>query len=202
MKKYLFSFIALLFLSINCYATYDWSLGGQKFDTDTKGLITIDSSLDQIHEGNMWTVGASTTALTNGSTATFLINLTSATITKELHIIFNAAVSSQVSVSLYEDCQYTSSGTAITAYNMNRSSNVACQAGIIFSANATQLITLGTTLSTQLIPNVGTSIQTNNGDRKSNEWILKAGKAYCIVITNSSGGNIALNLNLQFYEVD
>jgi hypothetical protein len=204
MKRFILVIAGLLSLTaINSFATYDSSFGGQKFDEETHGLITIDAVHWMVHRGYMFEVGTSTAVLANGTTASFLINLTSATITNELHLVFNASLGGQGKIDIYENAIYNSSGTALTAYNMDRTTTNVCQAGIIFSANPLEITTLGTKIYTTLSPG-GTSVQTRIGGstRAATEWILKPGNSYSVVITNSSGGNIAVSLSLEFYEVE
>jgi hypothetical protein len=202
MKRYLIATLLMLF-SIGCYADYDSSFGGQHFDLQTDGLDIIDVVQQQVHNANMWEVNGSTAVLADATTASFLIDLTSGTITKELHVVFNASLGGQGSVALFEDCQYKSSTTVVTAYNMDRSSPVVCQGGIRFYATPNSIFVTGTKIFNALSPG-GTSVQTRIGGstRTQTEWILVPGKSYSIVITNSSGGNIAVSLNIEFYEVN
>ncbi len=146
----------------------------------------------------MFHAGHTFASVANGASADILLSLGA----KEAHTVFEVFAGGQVSIYLYESPTVTegNEGTAVTAYNMKRSS--ANEPG----ATVTHTPTVGDTGSVALINGRilpgGTSPQTRvgGGIRQGVEWILAPTAQYLLRVTNTSGGTIAINVGLEWYE--
>jgi len=198
MKKILLGLaIATIFGVANCFAVYDSSFGGQHFDEETDGLVTTNSPAYMVHQGDMFVVSASTQALATGTSCQFLVDLTSKTVTHQLHAVFSVAVGSNAFVELYEDNVYTSSGAVVTPRNMNRYYIQTLDAGIKMYASPTSIKTTGTLIFSSFVP-AGTvkPLQLNTGS----EWVLHIGHSYTVVVTNLSAGSMMVSGHMECYE--
>lgn len=199
MKKVLLM-LAVLFVGCNAYArTYNQA----RHDSDAGSIITIDTNHARIHDGNMFQVSSNTGTIANGTSTFFLIDMTSTTVTRDIHLVYQATTGGESLVELIENMTFVSSGTLVTAYNMDRDTTRTCQAGIKFYSGATNTKTNGTVIFKSLTPG-GTSTPSRNGItlRNTSEWILKPGNSYVGRITNLSGGDIDVGINVEFYEAE
>lgn len=164
------------------------------YDDTVGALITIDTVHHEVHEGEMFTVEHSA-SVTNTNSLDILFTIGN----KTAHTGISVSAGGQITGYLYE-APTASGGTALTIYNMNRtSSNVS-------EAIATHTPTVSATGSVALINGRvlpgGATNQTRVGGsaRTGAEWILKSNTKYLLRITNTSGGTIVINPVIEFYE--
>lgn len=165
------------------------------FDETTGAALMIDVVHHEVHEGEMFHAAYTNASVSNGAN----VDLQITTGLKEAHTSWEVFAGGQVTVSLYE-APTTSAGTAVTAYNMKRlSANVPLSAVVHTpTVSATGSITL---VNGRILPG-GTSPTTRvgGGIRSGSEWILKPSTKYMMRVNNSSGGTIAVNVVLEWYE--
>lgn len=169
------------------------------FDEETGASVTIDVVHHEVHEGEMFHASYTNAALGNGNAVEMLFHVGGAV---DAHTVFEVFAGGQVTVSLYESPTVGANGTALNIYNMNR--------GITATSNSQvyHTPTISDTGSVALVNNRvlpgGTSPQTRvgGGIRSGAEWILAPGKNYFLRVSNTSGGTIAVNIGLEWYEED
>lgn len=163
-------------------------------DEEEGYLIVIDSVHNEVHEGEMFHTNHIFSSVANGGNADTMLH----TLDGEYHTMFSVSVGGAVDVFLYEDVVVTDSGTAVTSYNMNRTSTK--ESDLVVTHTPTVSST-GTTLVSKFIPG-GSSQQTRIGGdtRTATEWLLKPNTNYMIRINNVSGTTIRASISIEFYK--
>lgn len=178
--------------------TADDVLRGIEFDSTTGALVTLETIHHEVHEGEMFHVGHTNSNVSNGANVDMLL----VTGAKEAHAVWEVFAGGQVTVTLYEAPTVTAGneGTALTAYNMKRASTNTPTAAAYHTptVGATGSVTL---VNARILPG-GTSPTTRvgGGIRAGSEWILKPSTKYLMRVNNSSGGAIAVNVVMEWYE--
>lgn len=165
------------------------------FDATTGAALVMETVHHEVHEGEMFHA-----AYTNGSVANGAnLDLQLTTGAKEAHTTWEVFAGGQVTVSLYE-APTTSGGTAVTAYNLKRSSTNTPTGAVAHTPTVTATGTV-TLVNGRILPG-GNSPQTRvgGGIRSGAEWILKPATKYLMRVNNSSGSTIAVNCVLEWYE--
>lgn len=165
------------------------------FDPVTGAPVTIDSVHHEVHEGEMFHAGYTVASVANGASVDLLFTVGA----KEAHATFEVFAGGQVSVHLYE-APTVANGTAITIYNMKRSSANEALSTVKHTPTVTATGSVAL-VSGRILPG-GTSPQTRvgGGIRQGVEWILAPGTAYLLRVANGSGATIAVNVGLEWYE--
>jgi hypothetical protein len=104
-----------------------------------------------------------------------------------------------VSVYLYEGPTATA-GTALTAYNMKRSSLIAPTATVTHTPTN---VTAGSValVNGRILPGGNSpTTRVGGGIRSGIEWILKPSTKYLMRVNNGSGSNTPINIVLEWYE--
>lgn len=164
-------------------------------DPVTGAPTMIDTVHHEVHEGEMFHAGHTAASVANGASVDLLLT----TGAKECHTTFEVFAGGQVSVYLYE-APTIANGTAITIYNMKRSS---ANAPLSTVKHTPTVSATGTTalVNGRILPG-GSSPQTRvgGGIRQGVEWVLAPDTAYLLRVTNGSGATIAINVGLEWYE--
>ena len=172
-------------------------------DDTTGAILTVDTVHHEVHEGEMFHT-EHTFASVNNSASVDVLFVTGADV--ETHATWEVMAGGQVTVYLYEAPTLTEVesvpqvGTAVTAYNMKRSSANAPDSDYYYTPTVSA--TGSTVLINGRILPGGTSPTTRvgGGIRNNTEWILKKNTRYLLRVTNTSGGTIAINTVLEWYE--
>jgi len=158
-------------------------------------LKTIDIAHDMVHEGASYIASHLFSAVvTTASADIHILNGAS----KKLHINVVGSPEGKCYGYVYEGTTYTNSGTALVAYNKDRSSTNTTSATIFHTPTVNAL---GTQVLVTLFPggqgpkSVGTAIRTNS------EIILKESTDYLFRLTNVSGANKDITIELEWYEI-
>ena len=164
------------------------------YDEDTGAVITIESTHHEVHEGEMFHAGYSASVL-NGANLDFQLT----TGAKDTHSTWEVFAGGLVTVSLFE-APTTSGGTAVAAYNMHRGSPNTPQSAVVHTPTVTDTGSVAL-VNGRILPG-GTSPTTRvgGGIRAGAEWILKSNTKYLLRVNNGSGGTIAINAVLEWYE--
>jgi len=164
-------------------------------DALTGGIPTITTPHHEVHEGEMFELGHIFQDVGNNNNAEILIINSG---TYELHTTFHLVTGGEAFAYLYEGPAISSNGTALTIYDMNRTTN----------NNPTSLAYYGPTIS-----NTGTLLTSSlieGGDagraiggqiRNMTEWIFKKSTRYLVRVTNKAGVNKHISIASDFYEV-
>lgn len=178
--------------------TADDVLRGLEIDHTTGALIVMESVHHEVHEGEMFHASYTASSLANGNNLDMLLVVGAS----EVHATWEVFAGGQVTVTLYEapTIQAAGDGTAVTAYNMKRASTNAPTATVFHTPTVTATGTT-TLVNGRILPG-GTSPTTRvgGGIRSGAEWILKPSTKYLMRANNSSGGAIAINVALEWYE--
>lgn len=171
--------------------TYD---GLIPYDEETGAVLTIDTLHHEVHEGEMFHA-AHTASVANGANLDFQLT----TGAKDVHSAWEVFAGGQVTVSLFE-APTTSGGTAVAAYNMHRDSPNTPQSAVVHTPTVSDTGSVAL-VNGRILPG-GTSPTTRvgGGIRAGTEWILKPNTKYLLRVNNSSGGTIAINAVLEWYE--
>ena len=167
------------------------------FDATTGAALIMDTVHHEVHEGEMFHAAYTNSSVANGAN----LDLQLTTGAKEAHTTWEVFAGGQVTVSLYE-APTTSGGTAVTAYNLKRSSTNTPTGAVAHTPTVTATGTV-TLVNGRILPG-GNSPQTRvgGGIRSGAEWILKPATKYLMRVNNSSGSTIAVNCVLEWYEED
>lgn len=167
------------------------------FDETTGAALVIDTVHHEVHEGEMYHASHTNGSVANGANLDVLL-VTGATV--ETHASWEVFAGGQVRIYLYEAPTTSANGTALTIYNMKRDSLNTPEA--LFYHTPTVSATGSVALVNGRILPGGTSPTTRvgGGIRSGAEWILAPGTKYLLRVTNTSGGTIAVNVGLEWYE--
>lgn len=167
------------------------------YDETTGAALVIDTVHHEVHEGEMFHASHTNGSVSNGASLDVLL-VTGATV--ETHVSWEVFAGGQVTVYLYEGATTSAAGTAVVAYNMKRDSLNTPEATVTHTPTVTAT---GTTalINGRILPG-GTSPTTRvgGGIRSGAEWILAPETQYLLRVTNTSGGTIAVNVGLEWYE--
>lgn len=166
-------------------------------DETTGAALVIDTVHHEVHEGEMFHASYTNGSVSNGASVDVLL-VTGATV--ETHVSWEVFGGGQVTVYLYEGATTSANGTAVSAYNMKRDSTN--EPGGVVTHTPTVTDTGSVALVNGRILPGGTSNQTRvgGGIRSGAEWILAPDTLYLMRATNTSGGTIAINVALEWYE--
>lgn len=169
------------------------------FDATTGAALAIDTIHHEVHEGEMFHCSHTGASVSNAASVDVLL-VTGAAV--ETHATWEIFAGGQVTIYLYEAPTVTegNEGTALTAYNMKRDSDNTPDALLYHTP------TVGATGSTALVNGrilpggTNPTTRVGGGIRSGAEWILAPDTLYLLRVTNTSGGTIAINLVLEWYE--
>lgn len=172
------------------------SLLSAAIDTVTGVLITVPYEHHEIHEGNTFTTGYRSpdgSDIADNGIITILIRVPAGI---EAHMLFSGAAGGDAEPQLYEGVTVTGAGTALTEFNLKRSSTKA--SGV--TTFHTPTISGGTLLLDSFLPG-GTGGSTFGGVQTSrSEWNLKASTDYAARIINRAGTAQPLSIQIEWYE--
>lgn len=169
-----------------------------RIDGATNVLSTIDYAHHEVHGGSGYRVEIEKDVAGSG---TYNIVFTTPNTTKWLHITYHIEVEGEADVKFYEGITSWTGGSAITPYNANRNSG---NTSGVTDMKYDGTITLGSpiVLSTRVIGSAGGHPASDSGGSKTTrgEWILKQNEKYALVITDQSGSNNEVGIQLDWYE--
>lgn len=171
------------------YGEYD----RYKQDASTEAITTIDYSHHEVHDGSHFFVYLNKDVANGG---TYNLTWTAPNTTKWIHMTIGVNVEGEADVKFYEDVESFTDGTSVTPYNSNRNSGASTITDMVYDAT----LTLGSavTLANHVI---GSGRSVGGGTRSDNEFVLKQGSIYSIVVTNQvSGSPNETNFSLNWYE--
>lgn len=164
------------------------------------GIHNIDTFHHKIHEGVTFHTNSQATSIADEGTLQCLLT----TGAKVAHLTFEAKTGGKSYVCVYEtprDVNATS-GSAVTVYNMKRTSSTTPtvtfrQFVTVVNPGATAIV------NKELIPG-GASQQTRIGGSatKDEEWILKRNTQYLVGMQNVFGGAVDMSIQADWYEVE
>ena len=146
---------------------------GPSYDIFTGAQLTIDVSHHEVHEGEMFHAEFTNASVSDAASVDVLLH----TGAKNAHTVFDVYAGGQARVYLYESVTVTTTGSAVTTYNMNRSA--ALTPTVAISSTPTVLVGSVVLVNGRVLPG-GASQQTRvgGGVRQGVEWILKPDTNY------------------------
>ena len=182
-------------VNVNGTVTVDCNSSNVTIDNDE--VVTIDYAHEKIHDGEHFVVRRTNAAVVSGAHEDIRIVVGA---TRELHAIFTVETELVSVVKLYES-PTVSVGTAITPYDLNRTtSNSVTDATFYHSPTVTAV---GTTDLDFIYMPAGNTARTSSGASVSTrmEWILKKSTTYLFRVKNNHGSNNSYtNMRIHFYE--
>lgn len=190
----LITLIAMFALVVQTDRSYSAPIG-PAYDIITGAQLTIDVSHHEVHEGEMFHAEYTNASVSDAASVDVLLR----TGAKDAHTVFDVYAGGQARVYLYESVTVTTTGTAVTPYNMNRTYSLTPTVGI--SQTPTVLVGSTVLVNGRVLPG-GASQQTRvgGGVRQGVEWILKPDTNYLIRATNTSGSAVPINVVTEWYE--
>lgn len=166
------------------------------FDELTGAALMIDTVHHEAHEGEMFHASQVWASVSNGASVEMALALGA---THDAHVTWDVVAGGQVFVQMWEAPTYASLGTAVPAWNMNRTFTNTATA-VLYGA-PTITATGAITLVQRILPG-GTSNQTRvgGGIRQGTEWILAPETVYLMRITNQAGTAVPVNVAAEWYE--
>lgn len=166
------------------------------FDELTGAALVIDTVHHEAHEGEMFHADQVWSSVSNGAAVEMAVAMDT---THDAHLTFDVVAGGQVLVQMWEAPTYAGLGTAVPAWNMNRTVTNTATARIYAAPSITA--TGAITLVQRILPG-GTSPQTRVGGglRQGTEWILAPDTVYMMRITNQSGSAVPINVATEWYE--
>lgn len=165
------------------------------YDPTTNHIIVIDHAHHEVHEGHSFVAGHYNASVAHNASLNLLISTTS----KIPHLVFRGAAGGDSVLVFSEGVSVVSDGTVVPVQNMNRNSGEVSSVLVYHTPN-TPVAT--TTLETMFLPG-GTGPAQSGGDevRRGTEWNLLTNTKYMISVTNISGSNQPISINVEFYTV-
>lgn len=168
-----------------------------EIDPVQNALVGISVGHHEVHEGEAFHLWHTNMAVTNNQYLTILLETGS----KDTHIKLTAAVEGAAIAEIFENC--TASGTALTAYNMNRTSMDMCSCSFsAVTSGAAATTASSTTLSQLFIPGGGGPKSVGAIGRTEFEWVLSPSTSYLFRIKNVAGAAKIISGIAEWYEED
>ena len=167
-----------------------------KRDSLSGAPVGIDITKHHVHDGNMYQVGVTSTALANDG---WLSLATPNPCGGQMHFTFNGSLDGTCQIDLLEGSSYAMTGTTTstaTAYNMHRGKGD-FPAKMIKNSSA---ISSGTTPMSVVLPGGSKTFSAGmaGGTRTGLHWITDPTKNYLMRITNKAGAAKAASLEVNF----
>lgn len=161
-------------------------------------LEIISSVHEKVHDGQFFYTNHVFTGVTSSSSVDYLIKTDS---NEYLHSAFEVDVGADCRTFIYEGTTVSNDGTALTAFNSNRSSSNTLSSTFFHTPTVTGV---GTLIKQSYIPGTTGRRITGGGTgdsiaREGGEVILKPNETYLVRITNVSSDTIIIATNHSFY---
>lgn len=168
-------------------------------DTLSGALVTLDWEHHKVHTGETFSVSYKSpdnSPLADNGTIIFAIT----TSTKEAHFISSAAAGGDAEVEILEGTTFTGgTGTAMTAYNKNRSS---VNTPISTVRRDVTITGDGTLIFNKFLPGGVGGVAQGVSSETRDEWELKPSTVYAVRLTNRAGNAQPASLAIEWYEED
>ena len=173
----------------------------RKFDDYAYAVTTIQEEHRLVHDGAAYKVAYKVSGLVTTGEHDLLIRVPDGAVPPHIRRWRVNPTNAPCDIQFYENTTYSAAGAAITPKNYNRNFKDKVPS-TLFNTGPT-LILEGDELDIQLI----TSPSKDSGspvDSFGEEWIFETNGAemvYLLRVTNNSGGNIDMGIELFFYEL-
>jgi len=178
------------------------NLEAKSYDPYHYAQTVIDANHRLVHDGMFYSHTGKDESWTNGATRNFYLSVP-AGVFPHIQVMKLDFGRGDIDFVAYEGTTVSSSGTPLTAVNVNRAS--ANTPSLSLSAEPTVTDT-GTAIFTLWAPptSTGTGQSANGveGVGQGSEWILNAGTNYLVRLTNNSGSTISWAHEFTWYEID
>jgi hypothetical protein len=155
-------------------------------DSITHSMSVIDHKHAMIHTGESFTCSGLTTISPSG---TYTVNLETPATPSTIHFRYVVSTNNVVSLELYEAATNTNRGTAVTAYNRNRTNETAALLDVYTEPTTTDD---GTLIESQYL---------SSGEVEASEFVLKPSTSYLLRMTEPTTSNtVFASFKLEWYE--
>ena len=155
-------------------------------------LVTIPHTHHVVHDGRSFQVWYWEEDIADDGVIEILLRTSS----DPAHAIYDVGAGGDAVASLIENPTVNAAGTALTEYNLNRTSTATANTTTFH----TPTVAAGTELVAQYLPG-GAGPQAGGGQVQSDsEWVLKPNEDYVFRVTNISGQAQTLGIIVEWYE--
>ena len=172
--------------------THDGELKPLKIDDWGWSQVSMSYVHHKIHDGESFQVWYWEEDIADDGVIEILLRTSS----DPAHAIYDVGAGGDAVASLIENPTVNAAGTALTEYNLNRTSTA--------TANTTTFHTPTVAAGTELVAQYlagGAGPQAGGGQAQSDsEWVLKPNEDYVVRVTNISGQAQTLGLLVEWYE--
>lgn len=160
----------------------------------------VSDSQAKTQLGQIYRVGHLFENVASGATATFLIDASTETFTgSEFHETLAIVSEGQSTLRIFKNPVISSSGTAVTAFNMNDAYNDTIEIDLFHTP---VIISSGTIISPSIVISTGTTFHSNTDIRIGTEHIGISDNTYLYEITNNSADPKDIGLYFDIFEVE
>ncbi len=145
-------------------------------DGATHSLVGITYEHHEVHSGSHYSIKGWVDVGAN-DVATFMIKTTNTTTWP--HLVYEFTAEAEMVINVYEDAVATNDGAAIAVYNSNR--NVTNNPADTLWFSSPVVTNLGTCFWSATM---GSGNKIGGGTRGAEEWVLKQGSTYYVVVSN------------------
>lgn len=172
----------------------------RSYDRFHHASTVIEAEHRAIHEGFLFSANRSFTGLADSGDSELLLSVPASTY-PHLRRIAISVTDTPVTLTVFEGTTTSDDGTAITTFNRNRNSSRTADATLYHTPTVSSA---GTAIATRYFPDAGGFFTSgpSQGDGFSEEFVLKPSTKYLIRLNNGSGGQIAGNFEIMFYELN
>lgn len=197
MKRLILFLFALSFMGIVYAGT--WSNDVRDVQVYGNGLVSTDMEQYQISQGNIYSV-SEYNSLAAGTSYTYLIDLSTATNTKDINVRIGVASDQNLELYLTKDGTVVSSGTAITPYNMNDDyASVTPEPEFYYEPSA---VSTGTIMATAYSIADSANVRFGGFNGRRTYWHLSDGTTYLFIVYNKTASAAVFNFWLEFIQED
>ncbi len=170
---------------------YDDVTGPAVIDNVTFAQATIEYEHYNIHLGSNYTAG-SEMDVANAGSIRFLLQTPNTS--SFAHVFIHTETEAEASRTFYENVTVSASGEELAVYNRNRTSPNLAGMKVFFQP------TISSTGSCLQHVHWGTAKKAGAEQRSDNEWVLKSGTGYGIVLQNETSSANIINNWINWYE--
>lgn len=162
---------------------------------ESRSLIFVTHNHSKVHQGKHYSLSHYFATIAAGNSADVLMVLGA----YQNHCNTAVAVTGAAVFRIYEGATYSSVGTSIVARNNNRTS---LQTSSTTFGHTPTITGTGTEIYATVIPGGTTGNKVGSQDDGPEEqFVLAPNTTYLFRVSNLSGQDVALTINLSFYEV-
>ena len=184
-------------MSVTDKYTIEIADSGILVDPYVKALKSIDVAHNEVHRGVLFSADYVATGVGNNASVDVLFVVGDDV---DAHFVFDISAGGAVQVYLYEAPTISAAGTAVTAYNLNRTSANVPASTVTHTPTVTATGTTTIVNGRYLAGGASAQTRIGGGLRPGIERLLAGGETYLLRVTNVSGSAITISAACEWYE--